>query len=125
LILLDAWLDSADPDLVSTDSGDDHPTSEKSGDNDVNGIYGEWDEHDWENVNYWAARLRPLWVKEGVEGGFAENGDLQDADGGQEEMVAVVCNRFGEENGKLIYLSLNTWYQLILQAKFFLVRRLC
>jgi len=80
LILLDAWLDSGE----SADDGDE------------GGVEGE---HDWRNVNYWAARLRPLWVKEGVEGGFAEDGDVLETGEG-EETVVVVCNRSGEENGK-------------------------
>jgi len=79
LILLDAWL-----------------TSEESAHDE--------EEHDWHNVNYWAARLRPLWVNEGVEGGFVEDGDITEPDVG-EETVVVVCNRFGEENGKSPFMQ--------------------
>ena len=81
LILLDAWLDSGD--------GDDDDDEDDDG------------EYDYQNLNYWAARLRPLWVKEGVEGGFVEDGDqhLDMDDGEMGKTVVVVCNRFGEENG--------------------------
>jgi protein N-terminal amidase len=82
LILLDAWLASAE----SVHDDDDE------------------EEHDWHNVNYWAARLRPLWVNEGVEGGFVEDGDITEPDVG-EETVVVVCNRFGEENGKSPFMQ--------------------
>lgn len=74
LILLDAWLDS-----------------DKS----------SADEYDWQNVNYWAARLRPLWVDKSLEGGFSESeesGYGRDASKDEETLVAV-CNRFGEELG--------------------------
>lgn len=80
LVLLDAWLDSGE----SADDGDRE---------------AEETNYDWDNVNYWAARLRPLWAKEGMEGGFVEDGDLQETNKG-EETVVVVCNRFGDENGK-------------------------
>ena len=62
------------------------------------------EEHDWNSVNYWATRLRPLWVNEGVEGGFIEDGDITEPDVG-EETVVVVCNRFGEENGKSPFMQ--------------------
>ncbi|KAJ3516874.1 hypothetical protein NLJ89_g857 [Agrocybe chaxingu] len=75
LILLNAWLDSKTE------------TEETS---------------DWSTLNYWASRLRPLWT----------NGDDVDKDGqrtqadvdpqdGEKEIVVVVCNRCGEENGTL------------------------
>lgn len=77
LILLDAWLDSG------TDVEDDY---------------------DLGNVNYWVARLRPLWINPEVDGGFSEE-DSEDASEPEgERTLVVVCNRFGEENGK-IHLS--------------------
>ena len=82
--MLDAWLASAES--VHDDDDDE-------------------EEHDWHNVNYWAARLRPLWVNEGVEGGFVEDGDITEPDVGEETVVVVVCNRFGEENGKSPFMQ--------------------
>jgi protein N-terminal amidase len=70
------------------------------------GAENEDHDYDLHNVNYWAARLRPLWVKEGVEGGFVEDDDLQTMDKGEVgETVVVVCNRFGEENGMQFFYS--------------------
>ncbi|KAF7980661.1 hypothetical protein HWV62_37077 [Athelia sp. TMB] len=69
LILLDAWLDS---DKASTD------------------------ESDWSNINYWAARLRPLWVDPTAGGGISGE---ENAPKGKETLV-VICNRFGHENGE-------------------------
>ncbi len=100
LILLNAWLDSKeDPE----------------------------EDIDWRTINYWALRLRPLWAKVVEEGqdGRAEteahagdgNTDGAGSDSGSgsgsdsevnlprdgrkpgEELVVVVCNRCGEENG--------------------------
>lgn len=67
-LLLDAWL--------------------KSGDKDD-------EEYDWLNINYWAARLRPLWAQDEQEGD-------RESISCSEETIVVVCNRFGEENGMLI-----------------------
>ena len=79
LILLNAWLDSG------------KETEE------VN---------DWSTLNYWAARLRPLWT-DGSEGSASEDDTSEDqpdskADSEQrgDETVVVICNRSGEENGK-------------------------
>lgn len=59
LVLLNAWIDSAeDPD----------------------------DRHDMYTVDFWAERLRPLW--------------LESSSASQETFV-VVCNRGGDENGKI------------------------
>jgi len=62
VVLLNAW-------LASREGEEEEETSE-----------------DWRVVQYWAARLRPLWAKkEGQEGG--------------KEVLVAVCNRCGEENG--------------------------
>ncbi|KAI0333719.1 carbon-nitrogen hydrolase [Cubamyces sp. BRFM 1775] len=94
LVLVNAWLDSGDG--------------------------GREDEPDWRTLDYWALRLRPLWarvVKEGEE--VEEDGEDEDGDDGMsggeedverpqtveegrepdEELVVVVCNRAGTENG--------------------------
>ncbi|KAI0700374.1 carbon-nitrogen hydrolase [Cerioporus squamosus] len=82
LVLLNAWLDSG-----------------SSPDEDT----------DWQTINYWAARLRPLWaevVKEEEDataeaGGHASESSSEEGEGRKpgEELVVVVCNRCGEENG--------------------------
>ncbi|KAI0712006.1 carbon-nitrogen hydrolase [Earliella scabrosa] len=94
LVLLNAWLDSrADPESDT----------------------------DWQTINYWALRLRPLWARvaregsedseDSAEGEGEEGEDGEDGEDGRghdapeegrkpgEELVVVVCNRCGEENG--------------------------
>ncbi|KAF7985942.1 hypothetical protein HWV62_43878 [Athelia sp. TMB] len=74
LILLDAWLDSGE---------------------------ASKDESDRSNIEYWAARLRPLWVEPTAEGGIS---DEERAQSGKETLV-VICNRFGDENDARVGLS--------------------
>ena len=77
LLILNAWLDS---------------------DREIN------DTKDWATMNYWVARLRPLWARsEELE----EEDDESDRDGSEDEetlpegheTIVVVCNRSGHENG--------------------------
>lgn len=70
LILLNAWLFSGNED----------------GDGELRA-----DRRDWGTLNYWAARLRPLWSKEGRSDNAQDTG---------RETKVVICNRCGEENGK-------------------------
>lgn len=93
LILLNAWLDS-----------DFEPESTK----------------DWGTLNYWAARLRPLWARtEDLEdeGSDSDSASASEADEDGEtsektdkmavsrhqhpghETIVIVCNRCGQENG--------------------------
>ncbi|KAF8644683.1 hypothetical protein AX16_008343 [Volvariella volvacea WC 439] len=77
LVMLNAWLDSGE---------------EKE------------EKHDWQTLNYWGARLRPLWVNKEMEmrsdEGVEEDEDSGDTDGdGVPETIVVVCNRTGHENG--------------------------
>ncbi|TBU31794.1 carbon-nitrogen hydrolase [Dichomitus squalens] len=91
LVLLNAWLDSKESPEEDTD---------------------------WRTINYWALRLRPLWAKvvEADVKAEAEQADGSDGDSDSdpapddeatssegrkagEELVVVVCNRCGEENG--------------------------
>lgn len=56
--------------------------------------------HDWYTLDYWAARLFPLWTDEkGVdpETGAAKPSTTEKE--GRKETVVVICNRNGEENG--------------------------
>jgi len=46
------------------------------------------DAHDWHTLNYWAARLRPLWD--------IDTGNT----GARKQTLVVICNRTGTENGK-------------------------
>ena len=75
LILLNSWLDSEnDPDA----------------------------KQDWHTLNYWAARLRPLWQRNEAECSGEDEEEFADDDedeGDGEETIVVVCNRTGQENG--------------------------
>ncbi|PPQ73322.1 hypothetical protein CVT26_015345, partial [Gymnopilus dilepis] len=70
LVLLNAWLDSG---------------KETEEDND------------WQTLNYWAARTRPLWTDEPLASPVDEKTTMDDEG---HETIMVVCNRSGEENGK-------------------------
>lgn len=75
LILINAWLDSRNE---------------------------EEEDNDWHTLNYWAARLRPLWVKDTSESSdkSSEEEDGEAEDGvDKKEIIVGVCNRTGEENG--------------------------
>ena len=59
---------------------------------------------DWSTLNFWVARLRPLWARseefsemDSDESG-SEAAKLKDNSNGPETIV-IVCNRCGEENG--------------------------
>jgi protein N-terminal amidase len=57
---------------------------------------------DMGTVQYWAARLRPLWTNGNDEDEGEDEEDESDFDtavNGEETIVAI-CNRSGEENGK-------------------------
>lgn len=66
LILLNAWLDSRE-----SEQGD------------------REEDPDWSTLNYWASRLRPLYI---------DRPQVDESEKGRETMV-VVCNRTGTENG--------------------------
>ncbi|TFK23046.1 hydrolase [Coprinopsis marcescibilis] len=53
----------------------------------------EEDGHDWDTLRYWAARLQPLWVKDGISGRNLPPGSPNDT-------IVVLCNRSGHEKGK-------------------------
>lgn len=53
--------------------------------------------YDIENLNYWAARLKPLWINPEEDG--EDVSEFKD-----EETLVIVCNRRGKENGKIIRL---------------------
>lgn len=75
LVLLNAWLDSG------TDTGE------------------KWDVN---TLNYWLARLRPLWDHEHARSPSEKEkvSELQGIDGeSHAQTVVVICNRCGEDNG--------------------------
>ncbi|KAF5317529.1 hypothetical protein D9619_013195 [Psilocybe cf. subviscida] len=85
LVLLNAWLDSG--------------TEEE-------------EETDWNTLNYWASRIRPLWIgkdgEENLSGSDSEDepttptiaSSHDDTQTHSDETIVVVCNRMGSENGK-------------------------
>lgn len=77
LVLLNAWLDSC----------------------------REFDDAtDWSTLNFWAARLRPLWARsEDIEDeGGNEEEPSQREDSEPRETTVIICNRTGSENGTLL-----------------------
>lgn len=101
LILLNAWLDSG----VQDEDG-----IEEEGEGDAE------NNHDWQTLRYWSARLRPLWKRDSRRRGSMDTIYSGSSNGSQEgeedvvedeeeeekppsETIVVVCNRSGEENG--------------------------
>ncbi|KXN82788.1 Protein N-terminal amidase, partial [Leucoagaricus sp. SymC.cos] len=78
LVLLNAWLD---------------PDSEPD------------DEPSWSTLQYWAARLRPLWHR------MSENDDKVHMSHGEKTTTVVICNRSGEENG-VTYAGSSALFQM-------------
>ncbi|KAI0345908.1 carbon-nitrogen hydrolase [Trametopsis cervina] len=78
LVLLNAWLDSKqEPENV----------------------------RDWHTLNYWAARLRPLWartvdIEDEEDYGDSDEESPSPATTNQRETIVIVCNRAGTENGQ-------------------------
>jgi len=82
LVLLDAWLDSS----MTGDAMEDP------------------EDADWNTLQFWASRLRPLWDKDPSNETSDSEEDSQEDDrvpSGGNETIVVVCNRAGEENGAL------------------------
>ncbi|KAI0685622.1 carbon-nitrogen hydrolase [Cytidiella melzeri] len=83
LVLLNAWLDSGEE--------VDNPK-------------------DWSTINYWLARLRPLWARtdelENVGGDSDSDGESHDNSAiDAHETIVIVCNRGGRDNGEIQYLQ--------------------
>lgn len=68
LVLLNNWLESSQPPGPNDDG-----------------------KHDWNTLEYWATRLRPLWAKDAKASGESNSRE-------GEETIVVVCNRSGIEN---------------------------
>ncbi|EGN93928.1 hypothetical protein SERLA73DRAFT_189058 [Serpula lacrymans var. lacrymans S7.3] len=85
LVLLNAWLHHDQADKGGNESEQDE------------GKITDSSEPDRETLNYWALRLRPLWAA--VEEARAEAETTAEAERIPEELIVVVSNRFGFENG--------------------------
>lgn len=75
LVLLNAWLDS----------GSD--------------IESKWDVS---TLNYWTARLRPLWDKEHNNSSTDEKSEEYGTDSRKKDTIVIICNRCGDDNGEHI-----------------------
>jgi len=95
LILLNAWLHPGEGEESDTSSGDSHMTPGRNGDTD--GM-----EPSWEVVNYWAMRLHPLWAT--VQTAADEVDKKPGEHDASDELLVVICNRFGDEGGESISL---------------------
>lgn len=72
LVLLNAWLDSQTE------------------------METKWDVS---TLNYWVARLRPLWDREHDISRTDKEDEEQTADAHEKETIVVICNRSGDDNG--------------------------
>ncbi|KAJ3810643.1 carbon-nitrogen hydrolase [Lentinula aff. lateritia] len=82
VVMLNAWLDS----------GEAHG-------NDLGDMF------DWTTVEFWATRLKPLWVQGGASAKEQEDsedeGETQgEVDACDRRTIVVICNRTGEEKGQ-------------------------
>ena len=74
LILLNNWLHSSQPQAESDDG-----------------------QNDWNTLEYWATRLRPLWARDAPSSpASSEVGEPNE----RHETIVIACNRSGTENGK-------------------------
>ncbi|KAG1901439.1 carbon-nitrogen hydrolase [Suillus fuscotomentosus] len=89
LILLNAWLHPDEDGEVSDSDSADCTTSEQNEDTDGT-------EPSWEVINYWAMRLNPLWAT--IREATHEN---EKKPGIPNELLVLVCNRFGNEGGSV------------------------
>ncbi|TEB40209.1 carbon-nitrogen hydrolase [Coprinellus micaceus] len=60
---------------------------------------GDDGKHDCNTLEYWAARLRPLWARGEGDVGEGREKEGEEGERGGEETIVVVCNRSGVENG--------------------------
>lgn len=77
---------------------------------------------DWSTLNYWVARLRPLWARseefseDSSNESDSEVAKLRDESTGQDTIV-IVCNRCGKENGVYSPQCAEFNINLLLQAR--------
>ncbi|KAG1728494.1 carbon-nitrogen hydrolase [Suillus paluster] len=94
LILLNAWLhpdEEGEGEEESVSDSSDHTIPEQIEDADEM-------EPSWKVMNYWAMRLNPLWatVRNATNESDKKPGERKLHD----EVLVVICNRFGDEGGK-------------------------
>ncbi|KAF9240206.1 carbon-nitrogen hydrolase [Melanogaster broomeanus] len=100
LVLLNAWLHSGkeEPGKRAAKPGQEDDDPEQSDGGDAS----KGMDPNWETLDYWAARLRPLWANDkgtqNTKGGHKVKS--KDKKEGPEELLVVLCNRFGHERGK-------------------------
>ncbi|KAF8125183.1 carbon-nitrogen hydrolase, partial [Boletus edulis] len=93
LVVLNAWLRAEDGGM----EGVEEEECEQDGE--------DGKEPNWDVLNYWAMRLRPLWAKDvDNEVSTRSSGTLADTapsdSDEQQNTVVIVCNRLGRERGK-------------------------
>jgi len=99
LLLLNAWLKPEEGGMEGVEGNrGDRDLVVSAGENREDAL-----EPNWQVLNYWAMRLRPLWVKDGDEKPDAlrqsgTSADMAHANDGR-EVIVVVCNRCGNERG--------------------------
>ncbi|KIJ64615.1 hypothetical protein HYDPIDRAFT_111995 [Hydnomerulius pinastri MD-312] len=94
LVLLNAWL--------HPDQGEPNQDN-KPGRNDLKTDGNESDglEPNWQVINYWATRLRPVWANvEEAWTGKDQKGRSEANQDHSKELLVVLCNRFGNEGEK-------------------------
>ncbi|KAJ2913835.1 hypothetical protein MD484_g6578, partial [Candolleomyces efflorescens] len=74
LILLNNWLHSSQPQAESDDG-----------------------QNDWNTLEYWATRLRPLWARDSPSS-LASSDEVGEPNE-RHETIVIACNRSGTENG--------------------------
>jgi protein N-terminal amidase len=94
LILLNAWL-HPDEDGEESDTGSADSRTMPRNNRDTDEM-----EPSWEVMNYWAARLHPLWAT--VESAAKKKDKKLGEHKAPDELLVVICNRFGDECGEAI-----------------------
>ncbi|KAG2121091.1 carbon-nitrogen hydrolase [Suillus clintonianus] len=90
LILLNAWLHPDEDGEESETGSAGHTTPEHNQDTDEM-------EPSWEVMKYWAMRLNPLWAT--IQKASNESDEKPGERKVPNELLVVVCNRFGDEGG--------------------------
>ncbi|TFK63049.1 carbon-nitrogen hydrolase [Pluteus cervinus] len=98
VILLNAWLLSDEDKRELEDEEEEGDQAEEKA--------GKENQHAWTTLNFWAARLRPLWAskcppsRESDDEQSPTSTDEKEAELINDETIVVVCNRSGKENGR-------------------------
>lgn len=111
LILLNAWLHpDEDGEVSDSDSADCTTSEQKEGTDEM--------EPSWEVINYWAMRLNPLWatIQEATHENEKKPGECRIPN----ELLVLVCNRFGNEGGEC-----SEAFGSILSESFLFRERIC